>query len=142
MSQRSWVRYPVWPHTFVSPSTDSREAVVSNWKKYVHKVLVNRLKGPSLPRKSVVRLTDHPDMTLDVYRGCKTRTQHNDPLLHVLLNIVTGILDTPSIMAHYSVPHIGQLVQNLYWSTHATILARLCSHISLLVQSDERTTSK
>ena len=29
---------------------------------------VNRLGGLSLPRKSVVRLTDRPDMTLDVYR--------------------------------------------------------------------------
>ena len=35
----------------------------------MHEVLVNRLGGLSLPRKSVVRLTDHPDMTLDVYRG-------------------------------------------------------------------------
>ena len=41
----------------------------------MHKVLVNRLGGLSLPRKSVVRLTDPPDMTLDVYRGCKTATQ-------------------------------------------------------------------
>ena len=32
------------------------------------KVLVNHLGGLSLPRKSVVRLTDRPDMTLDVYR--------------------------------------------------------------------------
>ena len=32
---------------------------------YVHKVLVNPLGGISLPRKSVVRLTDRPDMTLD-----------------------------------------------------------------------------
>ena len=38
----------------------------------MHKVLVNRLGGQSLPRKSVVRLTDCPDMTLDVYRGRKT----------------------------------------------------------------------
>ena len=30
---------------------------------------VNRLGGLSLPRKSVVRLTDRPNMTLDVYRG-------------------------------------------------------------------------
>ena len=30
----------------------------------MHEVLVNRLGGLSLPRKSVVRLTDHPDMTL------------------------------------------------------------------------------
>ena len=37
----------------------------------MHEVLVNRLGGLSLPRKSVVRLTDRPDMTLDVYRGRK-----------------------------------------------------------------------
>ena len=41
----------------------------------MHEVLVNRLGGLSLPRKSVVRLTDRPDMTLDVYRGCKTTMQ-------------------------------------------------------------------
>ena len=52
--------------TFVSPSTDSRRAVVSYWRKYVHKVLVNRLGGLSLPRKSVVRLTDRSDMTIAV----------------------------------------------------------------------------
>ena len=41
----------------------------------MHEVLVNRLGGLSLPRKSVARLTDRPDMTLDVYRGRKTTTQ-------------------------------------------------------------------
>ena len=41
----------------------------------MHEVLVNRLGGLSLPRKSVVRLTDPPDMTLDVYRGRKTTMQ-------------------------------------------------------------------
>ena len=40
----------------------------------MHEVLVNRLGGLSLPRKSVVRLTDRPDMALDVYRGRKTTT--------------------------------------------------------------------
>ena len=70
-----WVRYPVWPHTFVSPSAFSRRAIVSYWRKYVHEVLVNRLGGLSLPRKSVVRFTDRPDMTLDVYRGRKTTNQ-------------------------------------------------------------------
>ena len=74
-SQRSWVRYPVWQHTFVSPSADSSRAVVSFWRKYVHKVLVNRLGGLSLPRKSVGKLTDRPDMTIDVYHGRKTTTQ-------------------------------------------------------------------
>ena len=44
-------------------------------RKYAHEVLVNSLGGLSLLRKSVVRLSDHPDMTLDVYYGCKTTTQ-------------------------------------------------------------------
>ena len=43
----------------------------------MHEVLVNRLGGLSPPRKSVVRLTDRPDMTLDVYRGRKTTKQTN-----------------------------------------------------------------
>ena len=67
VSQRSWVRYPVWPHTFVSPSAGSRGAVVSYWRMYVHEVLVNRIGGLSL--------TDRPDITLDVYRGRKTKSQ-------------------------------------------------------------------
>ena len=41
----------------------------------MHEVLVNRLGGLSLPRKSVVRLTDRPDVTIDVYHGCKTTQQ-------------------------------------------------------------------
>ena len=69
------MRYTVWQHTFVSPSAFSRRAVVSYWRKYVHEVLVNRLGGLNLPRKSVVRLTDRPDMTLDVYRGRQTTMQ-------------------------------------------------------------------
>ena len=60
---------------FHFPSAFSRRAVVSYWGKYVHEVLVNRLGGLSLPRKSVVRLTDRPNMTLDVYRGRKTTIQ-------------------------------------------------------------------
>ena len=48
----------------------------------MHEVLVNRLGGLSLPRKSVVRLTDRPDMILDVYRGRKTTThQQQMPIL-------------------------------------------------------------
>ena len=88
-------RYPVWQHTFVSPSTFSRRAVVSYWRKYVHEVLVNRLGGLSLPRKSVVRLTDRPDMTLDVYRGRKTTIQHThakDPESHMFPCALRGLL--------------------------------------------------
>ena len=38
----------------------------------MQEVLVNRLGGLSLARKSVVRLTDRPDLILDVYLGRKT----------------------------------------------------------------------
>ena len=56
----------------------------------MHEVLVNRLGGLSLPRKSVVRLTDRPDMTLDVYRGRKTTKQLKQHVLTVkTLNIGT-----------------------------------------------------
>ena len=44
----------------------------------MHEVLVNCLGGLSLPRKSVVRLTDRPDMTLDVYRGLKQQYNNNN----------------------------------------------------------------
>ena len=57
----------------------SRVAVVSYRRKYVREVLVDRLGGLSLPRKSVIRLTDGPDMTLDVYPGRKTTLQQQLP---------------------------------------------------------------
>ena len=63
--------------SFLLPA-DSRGAVVSYWRKHVHEVLVNRLGGLSLPGKSVVRLTDHPDVTFDVYRGRKGTTQQGN----------------------------------------------------------------
>ena len=55
----------------------------------MHEVLVNRLGGLSLPRKSVGRLTDRPDMTLDVYRGRKTTNQQS-----------TTSLDAKASLAH------------------------------------------
>ena len=55
----------------------------------MHEVLVNRLGGLSLPRKSVVRLTDRPDMTLDVYRGRKTTMQRQQKTdLHIFLSLI------------------------------------------------------
>ena len=56
----------------------------------MHEVLVNRLGGLSLPRKSVVRLTDRPDMTLDVYRGRKTTIQQQQSAAR-MLNL-TGVI--------------------------------------------------
>ena len=76
-----------WPHTFVSSSADSRGTVVSYWRKYVHEILVNGLGGVSLLRKSVVRLTDHPDMTLDVYHGLKTTSQQQQQQLNLYVAI-------------------------------------------------------
>ena len=61
--------------TYFPFSADSRGAVVSYWRKNVHEVLVYRLGGLSMPRKTAVMLTDRPDITLDVYRGRKTTTQ-------------------------------------------------------------------
>ena len=65
----------------------------------MHEVLVNRLGGLSLPRKSVVRLTDRPDMTLDVYRGRKTTKQKKKKkqlfsslVLKELIHVFTRVL--------------------------------------------------
>ena len=54
----------------------------------MHEVLVIRLGGLSLPRKSVVRLTDRPDMTLDVYRGRKATMQHTIPTFRRLFIVI------------------------------------------------------
>ena len=64
----------------------------------MHEVLVNRLGGLSLPRKSVVRLTDRPDMTLDVYRGRKTTIQQFT-IVFVLI-FLKGIASGKRVEAH------------------------------------------
>ena len=52
----------------------------------MQEVLVHRLGGLSLPRKSVVRLTDRPDMTVDVYHGRKTTTiLFNNSVLELII---------------------------------------------------------
>ena len=71
----------------------------------MHEVLVNRLGGLSLPRKSMVKLTDCTDMTLDVYRGRKTTIQQQfsetiAPIVkfhmkHDLRNIKMGQVKNP-----------------------------------------------
>ena len=57
----------------------------------MHEVLVNRLGGLSLPRKSVVRLTDRPDMTLDVYRGPGLEKSSVLPVLDRFLKLKTDL---------------------------------------------------
>ena len=53
----------------------------------MHEELVNRLGGLSLPRKSVVRLTDRPDMTSDVYRERKTTIQQQQQYTFVTISL-------------------------------------------------------
>ena len=68
----------------------------------MHEILVNRLGGLSLHRKSVVRLTGRPDMTLDVYRGRKTTIQHTNQVMGTIngkfhqnrLKTVGGVAET------------------------------------------------
>ena len=56
------------------PSDDSRKVAVSYKRKYEHKVLVNCLVQLA-QEKSVVRLTDHLDMTIAVDRDVKNQTK-------------------------------------------------------------------
>ena len=65
----------------------------------MHEVLVNRLEGLSLARKSVVRLTDHPDMTLDVYRGRKTTIQQHTTTKQKLVYCGFNILNVPNYVS-------------------------------------------
>ena len=58
----------------------------------MHEALVNRLGGLSLPRKSVVRLTDRPDMTLDVYRGRKTTIQQQQPTIAMKFSLTSPMI--------------------------------------------------
>ena len=81
-SQKFWLRIPemswrimyVYGHSL--PFADSRRALVSYWRKNGHWVLVNHLVDISLPRKSVVRLTDRPAMTIGHYATIQQQQQH------------------------------------------------------------------
>ena len=63
----------------------------------MHEVLVNHLGGLSLPRKSVIRLTGRPDMTLDVYHGSKTTMQQLG-VLEKVYRIYPAIRPSPKII--------------------------------------------
>ena len=78
----------------------------------VHEVLVNRLGSLSLPRKSVVRLTDHPDMTFDAYRGRKTTTAD------------LSMADT-SLQQSLLCFHIGAVEERFHWIFWNMHLSRL-----------------
>ena len=58
------------------PSANSRRVVVSYKRKYVHEVLVNRLVKLA-QEDSVVRWSDHPDMTITVDLDVKHQNKQN-----------------------------------------------------------------
>ena len=84
----------------------------------MHEVLVNPLGGLSLPRKSVVRITDRPDMTLDVYCGRKTTMQQQQQCLQIQKSILWFkryiLLSTYNTMTL----KIGQVTNNKQVSNH------------------------
>ena len=82
----------------------------------MHEVLVNRLGGLSLPRKSLVRLTDRPDMTLDVYRGRKTTMQQQQPFIDTDKNESSGHIVRMHKLFKYSIASVARtLMDRLPW---------------------------
>ena len=93
----------------------------------MHEVLVNRLGGISLPRKSVVRLTDRPDMTLDVYRGRKTTMQQATtkwpPMKqHFMVNKVKYHLKDQLFVHKYAQQNIKHDLLKFNWSFHLALI--------------------
>ena len=56
----------------------------------MYEVLVNRLGGLSLSRRIVVRLTDHPHMTIAIYRGRKTIVVRLTDRPHMTIAVYRG----------------------------------------------------
>ena len=88
----------------------------------VHEVLVNRLGGLSLPRKSVVRLTDRPDMTLDVYRGRKTTKQQTN--YRCLSNLIFHTFAGYSIYPCSMMTVVRISLVSIYWDHIFNLLPR------------------
>ena len=90
------------------PNADSSKTVVSYWRKHVHLVLVNRLG--SLPRNSVVRLTERLDMSTVVDWDVKPQIkQTNNVFLNffwVMLIIVNSLYTTKAKIAQSASPFV------------------------------------
>ena len=105
----------------------------------MHEVLVNRLGGLSLPRKSVVRLTDRPDMTLDVYRGRKTTMQQQQQRTEMLSTATSDFLKQMIIRKSFN----SRCSQNYRYLTYKLVHCMVClfkknihvHHISLKIET-------
>ena len=100
----------------------------------MYEVLVNRLGGLSLPRKSVVRLTDRPDMTLDVYRGRKTTNQHQ---LSGIAQATAALTKVKPIWRYNNIS-IGSKVK-LMRSLVISIFLYACESSTLTAELEKRT---
>ena len=73
----------------------------------MHLILVNRLRGLSLPRNSVVRLSDRPDMAMDVkqqnnnHKQCSI-AQLSDGKLHVNVDALANLKTTFCPQCYFS----------------------------------------
>ena len=94
----------------------------------MHEVLANRLGGLSLPRKSVVRLIDRPDMTLDVYRGCKT-TMQRCQVTPAIMNKQSLIL----VFIHFVTIYLYEHFENFEIMFHLILLLELQLLMELLL---------
>ena len=98
----------------------------------MHEVLVNRLGGLSLPRKSVVWLTDRPDMTLDGYRGCKTKQQYLKKFFIILiLKYVVARRNLILICIHECIQEELTFHSNLHVCNICTAIKVKCRRICL-----------
>ena len=72
----------------------------------MHEVLVNRIGDLSLPsKKNVVRLAYRPDMTIDVYRGCKTTIQQQQQKQPSHLKSLCNQLLLKFLSSHFETLH-------------------------------------
>ena len=103
----------------------------------MNKVLVNRLGGLSLPRKSAVRLTDRPDMTLDVYRGRKTTTQQHAIPKAGMTKRVNVCINLRKLLYNFS----NQAGAHLYPYPHKVKTNSSYHFQTIAKQTDEKTTN-
>ena len=78
----------------------------------------------TMPRKSVVRLTGRPDMTVDVYRGRKTIIQQQQQLkVYIVFQYQAGKL----CPVCSKVVHVSSITFLIDFKGHNLILRTLCS---------------
>ena len=95
----------------------------------MHEVLVNRLGGLSLPRKSVASLTDRPDVTLDVYRGRKTTIQQQ-PSSKAIGQLVLERKIFKGFTAYGRDGHLGHVTLLICINVHSDLPISFLSNLS------------